>query len=67
VPRASVGVVSNESSPNDSADDGDADALMSRLRLIEDQQLGSRAEAYAQVFEELRAQLEGGDLPSEHG
>ncbi|MCP2032557.1 hypothetical protein L1277_002667 [Okibacterium sp. HSC-33S16] len=37
------------------------DALVPRLHLIEDQPLEARAEAYAQLHEELRAQLEGGD------
>jgi hypothetical protein len=37
------------------------DALVPRLKLIEDQPLESRADAYAQLHEELRAQLEGGD------
>ncbi|WP_162924917.1 hypothetical protein [Mycetocola zhujimingii] len=41
------------------------DALVPRLKLIEDQPLEARAEAYAQLHEELRAQLEGGDrMPS---
>lgn len=43
------------------------DALMPRLRVIEDQPLTSRAEAYAQVHDELRQLLEGGDVPRTHG
>jgi hypothetical protein len=39
----------------------DSDALLSRLKVIEDQPLESRAEQLAQVYEELRAQLEAGD------
>lgn len=39
----------------------DDDALLSRLRLIEDQPLASRADQLAQVYEELRAMLEAGD------
>jgi hypothetical protein len=43
------------------------DALVSRLRLIEDQPLDARATAYAHVHDELRERLEGGDLPAGHG
>jgi hypothetical protein len=50
---------------DDTADDGarthESDALLSRLRVIEDQPLDSRAEAYAHVHEQLQAELEGGD------
>ena len=47
--------------------DGDeTDALLSRLRLIEDQPLADRAEALAQVHEELRTRLEAGDAPRSH-
>jgi hypothetical protein len=42
------------------------DALVPRLNLIEDQPLASRAEAYAQVHDELRDELEGGDV-QRHG
>lgn len=48
------------------ADEQPADvdgALVSRLRLIEDQPLDARAAAYLQVHEELQAKLEGGDAP----
>jgi hypothetical protein len=37
----------------------DSDALLSRLRVIEDQPLERRAEAFVQLHEELRATLEG--------
>lgn len=40
----------------------DSDALVSRLKVIEDQPLESRAEQLAQVYEELRAALEAGDI-----
>lgn len=40
----------------------DSDALVSRLRVIEDQPLESRAERLAQVYDELRATLEAGDI-----
>jgi hypothetical protein len=39
------------------------DALLSRLRLIEDQPLESRAEAFAQIHEELQSALENADSP----
>lgn len=42
--------------------DADDDSLVSRLRVIEDQPLESRADAYAQLHEELSAVLEGGDI-----
>jgi hypothetical protein len=41
--------------------DDEGDALLSRLRVIEDQPLQTRAEHLAQVYEELRATLESGD------
>lgn len=47
--------------------DADAGALLSRLRLIEDQPLDARAAAYLQVHEELQAKLEGGDAPRRNG
>jgi hypothetical protein len=43
------------------------DALMPRLRVIEDQPLATRADAYAQVHDELQKLLEGGDVPFTHG
>ncbi len=42
----------------------DTDALLSRVKVIEDQPLDSRAEAFAQLHDELRATLEGGDSPA---
>jgi len=46
--------------------DGDPGALVSRLRVIEDQQLADRASALAQLHDELRARLEAGDAPRPH-
>lgn len=43
------------------------DALLSRLRVIEDQPLETRASAYAHLHDELRERLEGGDVPRSHG
>jgi hypothetical protein len=46
---------------NPATRDEEPSALVTRLRVIEDQPLESRAEALAQVHEELRAMLEAGD------
>ena len=37
-----------------------SNALLSRLRVIEDQPLDDRAEAYVQLHDALRVRLEGG-------
>jgi hypothetical protein len=57
--------VENEAQPDtSSADARDVDdALVSRLKVIEDQPLDTRAEAYGELHEELRKALEGGDSP----
>jgi hypothetical protein len=60
--RASVGAEGDGAERPD-ADDG----LLSRLRVIEDQPLESRAAAYAHLHDELRERLEGGDVPPSHG
>jgi hypothetical protein len=39
----------------------DTNALLSRLRVIEDQPLDQRATAYTQVYEQLQRTLEGND------
>jgi len=44
--------------------DPEADALLSRLRVIEDQPLEMRAEAFTHLHDELRQLLEGGDQPA---
>ncbi len=41
--------------------DEERDALLSQLRVIEDQPLEERAAAYLQVHDRLQARLEGGD------
>jgi hypothetical protein len=53
----------DDQTPDDAATEraGDGDALLSRLRLIEDQPLASRAPAFAQLHDELQHRLEGGD------
>ena len=43
--------------------DSNEDALVSRLRVIEDQPLESRAAAFGQIHEELQAALENADSP----
>jgi hypothetical protein len=54
--------VSEQQNPTSGEDrPADADALMSRLRVIEDQPLDTRAQSYGQVYDELQAALEGGD------
>ncbi len=40
------------------------EGLVSALSVVEDQPLEQRAEGYGQLYDALRAQLEGGDLPS---
>ncbi len=54
---------SADSSTDSSADSSDLEtnALLSRLRVIEDQPLESRAAAYAQLHDTLQARLEGRD------
>lgn len=46
---------------------GESDALMSRLRLIEDQPLESRAGAFSQIHQELQDKLESGDASHNRG
>ncbi len=50
----------------DVVEDAENDALLSRLRVIEDQPLAARAEALAQLHDELRGRLESGDAPRSH-
>jgi hypothetical protein len=45
-------------------DDIERDALLSRLRIIEDQPLETRAASFAQIHEELQSRLESGDAVS---
>jgi hypothetical protein len=44
--------------------DEETDALLSRLRVIEDQELPTRAGSFAQIHDELQRRLEGGDSPT---
>jgi hypothetical protein len=55
---------------DDMTPDGDLaedDALLSRLRLIEERPLEARAGAFAQVHDELQSRLEGADSARSHG
>jgi hypothetical protein len=52
--------------PDDQAPGGEPSALVSRLRVIEDQPLADRAGALAQLHDELRSRLEAGDTPRAH-
>ncbi|MCS0499364.1 hypothetical protein [Protaetiibacter mangrovi] len=54
------------SEPDAATSDAEPSALLSRLRLIEDQPLADRAGALAQVHDELRGRLESGDAPRAH-
>lgn len=40
------------------------DALVSTLSVVEQQPLENRAEGYSKLYDELRSQLEGGDIPA---
>lgn len=51
----------------DETETAETDALLSRLRLIEDQPLEARAAAFTQVHDELQSRLQGGDAPATHG
>jgi hypothetical protein len=50
----------------DSSAPEEPNALLERLRVIEDQPLETRAEALAHVYDELQARLDGGDSPRAH-
>ena len=45
----------------------DSNSLVSRLRVIEDQPLESRAAAFARVHDTLQRRLEGGDSTASRG
>ena len=47
-------------------DEREPNALLSRLRVIEDQPLGERAAALAQLHDQLKAELEAGDPARPH-
>lgn len=52
--------------PDETAGSEERSALISRLHLIEDQPLQTRAAAFAGIHDNLRAILEGGDAPEHH-
>jgi hypothetical protein len=49
------------------AGDSFDDVLVSQLTVIEGQPLEARAAAYTQMHDQLRARLEGGDVPRSPG
>jgi hypothetical protein len=53
--------MSDTDTPPAGSRDDEPTALVTRLRVIEDQPLDTRAEALAQLHEELRTMLEAGD------
>jgi len=64
---AHVPAPGDRTTPSDlGARDDEPSALLSRLRVIEDQPLETRAESLAQLHDELRAQLEAGDAARSH-
>jgi hypothetical protein len=58
--------VTDQTPERPDATDAEPSALVSRLRVIEDQPLAERATALAQLHDELRARLESGDAPRPH-
>lgn len=56
----------NQDQPLNDSSDEESSALLTRLRIIEDQPLDTRAEALAHVHDELHAQLESGDAGRTH-
>lgn len=61
-----IGYEGEDPSDLDVERSGETDALLSRLRVIEDQPLPSRAAAFAQVYDELQARLENGETSRGH-
>ena len=59
--------MTDEPIDSDSESDSERDALLSRIRVIEDQPLESRAAAFTQLHDELQSRLEGGDAARSHG
>ncbi|MCU1585545.1 MAG: hypothetical protein JWM49_2101 [Microbacteriaceae bacterium] len=60
----------NDAAPDDAAsqhESSDSSALLSRLRVIEDQPLDQRAAAFTQIHDRLQSTLEGGDSSHQHG
>jgi hypothetical protein len=55
----SAGSTGGNKAGSDESDGLEADALLSRLRVIEDQPLEARAAAFAQINQELQARLDG--------
>jgi hypothetical protein len=51
------------SNPENSQSQADGE-LVSALSIVEGQPLETRADGYAKLHDELRVQLEGGDIPT---
>ncbi|HWH25172.1 MAG TPA: hypothetical protein VNT53_00805 [Pseudolysinimonas sp.] len=51
---------------SDDTAEREPEALVTRLRVIEDQPLDTRAAAFAQLHDELRSALEAGDTRPSH-
>ncbi len=58
-----AGTEDTSAAREDTADDEAEDALLSRLRLIEERPLEERAEAYLRIHGELLEALEGEETP----
>lgn len=54
--------MTDSSSQPEMTTSGDLDALLSRIQVIEDQPLTQRAQAFVQLYDELRTSLEGADF-----
>ncbi len=59
MPSESIEETSSTTIAAGTASDDDASALLSRLRVIEDQPLESRALAFVQIHDRLQTTLEG--------
>jgi hypothetical protein len=60
-----IGAARSDEAPHQSSED--SSALVSRLRVIEDQPLDQRAAAFTQIHDRLQSTLEGGDSSHQHG
>jgi len=57
-------MAATETPVDDVLGDGFDEGLASRLTLIDGQPLEERAAAYTELHDQLRARLEGGDVPA---
>lgn len=61
IDNSTIGVPARDAAVDDVSNDLEADSLLPRLRLIEDQPLESRAAAFTQLHDSLQRRLEGSD------